>query len=63
MAGQPLLTVISPAYNEADNLPALYERLKATFDSAGIEWEWIVVDDHSSDATPQYLRQLVGQDV
>ncbi len=62
MADTFLLTIISPAYNEADNLPALYERLKGAFDPAGVEWEWIVVDDHSTDATPQYLRQLVTQD-
>lgn len=57
-----LLTIISPAYNESENLPALHEQLKSTFDSAEVQWEWIVVDDHSTDSTPAALRQLIGRD-
>lgn len=44
-----VLTVVTPAYNEALNLPALYERLARVL--AGLDWEWIVVDDHSTDET------------
>jgi len=52
------LSVVTPAYNEADNLPALHARLVATT----MVGEWIVVDDHSSDATYAVLATLVRAD-
>ena len=58
-----LLSVITPAYNEVENLPLLYERLCAVLGEAGVDWEWVVVDDHSRDNTPQMLRDLSAQDV
>ncbi len=59
-AGAPVLSVVSPAYNEADNLPVLYERLcRALVD---IDWEWIVVDDHSRDATFERLAEIARSD-
>ncbi len=46
----PLLSIVTPAYNEAQNLPILRARLRDHLDALGVSWEWIVVDDHSSDA-------------
>jgi polyisoprenyl-phosphate glycosyltransferase len=46
-----LISVVTPAYNEARNLPVMYERLRAILDSTGVDWEWIIVDDSSSDDT------------
>jgi dolichol-phosphate mannosyltransferase len=58
-----LLSIVTPAYNEAENLPRLYERL-AGLDWAvlGLDWEWVVVDDHSRDASPTFLRDLIARD-
>lgn len=56
--GRTLLSVVTPAYNEAQNLPLLYERLSQTASRLGLEWEWIVVDDHSSDGTFAVLTEL-----
>lgn len=53
-----LVSIITPAYNEAENLPLLYDRLQAQLSS--FEWEWVIVDDHSHDetyATAESLRQ------
>jgi polyisoprenyl-phosphate glycosyltransferase len=52
-----MLTIISPAHNEAQNLPALRERLEATLKTLSVEWEWIIVDDGSSDDTYTIVRQ------
>lgn len=60
--GAPTLSVISPAYNEAANLPLLYDRLVSVLDGVGIDWEWIVVDDHSSDATFAKVVDLARRD-
>jgi dolichol-phosphate mannosyltransferase len=61
-AAGALLTVVTPAYNEAKNLPLLYERLVAVLDPLGLEWEWVVVDDHSSDETFGVLSELARAD-
>ncbi|GAB4549223.1 MAG: glycosyltransferase family 2 protein [Anaerolineae bacterium] len=60
--GRPLLTVVTPAYNEADNLPRLYERLSQTLDPLELDWEWIIIDDHSSDRTFMVMESLARQD-
>lgn len=46
-----MISVVTPAYNEADNLPAMYERLAATLSSLEQGWEWLIVDDASDDST------------
>src|SRR5437773_2223692 len=58
--GAPVLSVVTPAYNEADNLPVLYERLRQAL--VDMEWEWIVVDDHSRDATFDRLAEIARSD-
>ena len=57
-----MITLISPAFNESANLGPLYERLAATMAAVGVEWEWIVVDDHSRDNTFDVVRALAGRD-
>ncbi|MDA1183295.1 MAG: glycosyltransferase family 2 protein [Acidobacteria bacterium] len=47
------VTVIVPAYNEADSLPMLMPSLVAFVQERG--WHLIVVDDGSTDATPSAL--------
>ena len=61
-AKRRLLSVITPAYNEERNLPALYERLCAVLDHLDLDWEWIVADDHSSDRTFEVLSDLGRRD-
>ncbi|MBF0628710.1 MAG: glycosyltransferase family 2 protein [Magnetococcales bacterium] len=59
---KPEITVVSPAYNEAENLPHMYDRLVAVFSTLGVSWEWVVVDDHSGDDTFGRLTALALQD-
>src|SRR5262245_45088671 len=61
-ARTPTLSVVTPAFNEAQNLPVLYERLCKTMSSVAMEWEWLVVDDHSTDATFSVIGQLAQVD-
>jgi polyisoprenyl-phosphate glycosyltransferase len=56
------LSVITPAFNEAQNLPLFHEELRCVLDPAGVEWEWIVVDDHSSDGTWGVLQELAARE-
>jgi len=57
-----MLSIVTPAYNESENLPLLYRRLQDVLSSLNIEWEWIVVDDHSRDQTFEVIRQIAAQD-
>jgi len=57
-----LLSVITPAYNEAASLPLLYERLSQVLTGLNMGWEWIIVDDHSKDDTFAVLTGIAQQD-
>jgi len=57
-----MISIVTPAYNEAANLPVLYERICATMESLGLDWEWLVVDDHSEDATFEVVNGLAERD-
>ena len=56
------LSIITPAFNEAENLPVLYERIVQAMTALGVEWEWVVVDDHSRDATFDVLMDVARRD-
>lgn len=57
-----LFSVVTPAHNEAENLPTLFERLRRVLDPLGLDWEWVIVDDHSSDATFAVAADLAKRD-
>jgi len=58
----PSLSVVIPAYNEAQRLPATLARVRAYLRGLGREHEIVVVDDGSSDTTAQVAREA-GEDV
>lgn len=49
--GRPHLSIVVPAFNEQDRLPASLERLTGYLADHRIEGEIVVVDDGSTDAT------------
>jgi dolichol-phosphate mannosyltransferase len=55
-------SIIAPIYNEFDNLPELYQRVKEVMDSTGELWELILIDDGSSDGSTERIRELAAQD-
>lgn len=56
------LSLIIPVYNEAENLPILYECIEKTLKSIQSIWEVIFIDDGSTDHSFDVLRSLVEQD-
>ena len=57
-----MLSVVIPAYNEEENVPIFYEKLKKVLDCLGQDYEIIFVDDGSTDGTYQRLKQLAEKD-
>lgn len=57
-----MLSIITPAFNEAANLVPLYERLLGVMAGIGDEWEWVIVDDHSRDDTFSVVERLSIRD-
>jgi glycosyltransferase involved in cell wall biosynthesis len=58
-----LISVVSPCYNEQDNIEALVTRVKAAFaEFKQYRYEHIIIDNHSSDRTVEILRDLAAKD-
>jgi glycosyltransferase involved in cell wall biosynthesis len=55
-------SIIAPIYNEIDNIPELYHRVKEVMDSCGEPWEFILVDDGSTDGSTDRIRELAAKD-
>lgn len=53
-----MITIMLPAYNEAENLPPLLENVHATMEGYGADYRILVVDDGSSDDTPHLLKEF-----
>lgn len=56
----PKVSFVMPAFDEAENLPSILERVLAAEDVGEIEV--IVVDDHSGDSTPSVVRAWAARD-
>ena len=54
----PQLSIVVPALDEQDNVGPLVEEVDRAVRGSGIDAELIVVDDGSTDATPERLRAL-----
>lgn len=55
-------SIIVPIFNELDNLPELYRRLKEVMETNGEPWELILVDDGSTDGSTDKIRELASKD-
>ena len=58
----PRLSVVVPAYNEAESLPELHRELVSALDAMGGEWEIVYVDDGSRDGTDEVLARLTADE-
>jgi len=58
-----VLSIIVPAFNEAENLPELHRRLAALdWNALDMDFELVIADDCSTDNTPQVLQTLRDAD-
>ena len=57
-----MISIVTPAFNEAANLQRLHGRIAETMAQLGVDWEWVVVDDHSRDDTFAVIQRLSSID-
>ena len=60
-ADRPYLSLVIPAYNEQENVQALLSRVEAALTHTGRPFEVIIVDDGSTDQTPQLLAEAAAR--
>ena len=58
----PDLSLIIPVYNEAQNLPLLYDSIKQVMQPIKQKWEVVFVDDGSTDGSLDVLQAFVKKD-
>jgi len=58
----PRLSIIIPAYNEAERLPGYLSEVRNELDRMNIDAEILVVDDGSQDDTAVYVKSVARQD-
>ena len=56
---QKLISVVTPCYNEEENVRELSRRIRAVFDELpGYDYEHILIDNASTDSTPKSFASL-----
>ena len=56
------VSLVVPTYEEADNLPALVEHIRAGLAGSGLSWELIIANDESGDETVNVCAKLAKHD-
>lgn len=62
MKSKPTYTIIAPIYNEIENIPLLYTSVSEVMAQIGEPWEFVMVDDGSSDGSTEAILELKAQD-
>jgi glycosyltransferase involved in cell wall biosynthesis len=61
MHEKPSISVILPVFNEEQNLAATVEDAVCALEKIGTDYEIVIVDDGSTDATPEVCRDVIGR--
>ncbi|SDY55839.1 Glycosyltransferase involved in cell wall bisynthesis [Variovorax sp. YR634] len=57
------ITVVTPCYNEEDNIEEVYRQARAIFESIeDVSYKHLFIDNFSSDKTPDILRRMALED-
>lgn len=59
---KPIISIVSPVYNEEAVLPELYRRVSKVMEEIGEPWELVLVNDGSHDNSAQVIAELHTQD-
>ena len=56
------ISIVVPVYNEEENVPILYDKLKEVLEKIPYDYEIIFVDDGSIDRTREILEEIASKD-
>lgn len=56
------ISVVTPCFNEAENIEELHERVRAVMSALPYDYEHLFIDNHSADGTVEKLRALAAAD-
>ncbi|MEE4164579.1 MAG: glycosyltransferase family 2 protein [Desulfocapsaceae bacterium] len=56
------LSIVIPIFNEEENLPLIYEELKAVLDGMKVDYEILFIDDGSTDTSLDILKDIRRRD-
>lgn len=59
---KPVFSIIAPIFNEKGCFDELYRRVSEVMDTTGEEWEFVMVDDGSSDGSTDMIRELAKKE-
>jgi dolichol-phosphate mannosyltransferase len=62
LSEQSLVTIVIPVRNEQANIPHLEQELRAVVELLPYNFEFIVIDNASTDATPELVREICTRD-
>ena len=62
MSDKKLISIITPCYNEEDNIEELCSRIASVMAELPYEYEHICIDNHSTDSTIKKIKQIAKND-
>lgn len=62
MTEKKLISIVTPCYNEEENIDELYQRIAAVMASQPYDYEHICIDNASTDGTVKRIKDIAAQD-
>jgi len=62
MSKNKLISIVTPCYNEEENIDELYQRIASVMATLPYDYEHICIDNCSTDSTVKKIKELAAQD-
>ncbi|MGX9774575.1 glycosyltransferase [Janthinobacterium aestuarii] len=62
MSEKKMISIVTPCYNEEENIDELYQRIAAVMATLPYDYEHICIDNASTDGTVKRIKELAAQD-
>lgn len=62
MSDKKLISIVTPCYNEVDNIDELYQRIAAVMATLPYDYEHICIDNCSTDGTVKKIKEIAACD-
>lgn len=62
MSKKKLISIVTPCYNEEENIDELYQRITAVMATLSYDYEYICIDNSSTDGTVKKIKDIAAHD-